>query len=122
MTVDLVHAFIGGQIIELVTEDGATPMVKDFIWDTGGEPHTTFTVGASALPANGTWKLRVTDNTPASSRWIRVAWTAGPRPSDGRVREPSGQRPVRTAARRAPSPARATGGRLRQGPSSHGGP
>jgi subtilisin-like proprotein convertase family protein len=38
--------------------------VKDFVWDTGTELHATYTVDASALPANGTWKLRVTDNTP----------------------------------------------------------
>lgn len=64
VTVDLVHDFIGGQIIELVAEDGTALMVKDFVWDTGSELHATFTVDASALPANGTWTLRVTDNTP----------------------------------------------------------
>ncbi|MGW0582883.1 M4 family metallopeptidase, partial [Streptomyces sp. NPDC002920] len=64
VTVDLYHAFIGGQIIELVAEDGTVIMVKDFVWDTGTELHDTFTVDASALPANGAWKLRVTDNTP----------------------------------------------------------
>ncbi|GGM21709.1 hypothetical protein GCM10010129_77550 [Streptomyces fumigatiscleroticus] len=64
VTVDLVHFFIGGQIIELVAEDGTALMVKDFVWDTGTELHATFTVDASALPADGTWKLRVTDNTP----------------------------------------------------------
>ncbi|MEU6229869.1 M4 family metallopeptidase [Streptomyces sp. NPDC047042] len=64
VTVDLFHMFIGGQIIELVAEDGTTLMVKDFVWDGGSELHQTFTVDASALPANGTWKLRVTDNTP----------------------------------------------------------
>lgn len=64
VTVDLVHDFIGGQIIQLVSEDGTALMVKDFVWDTGTELHATFTVDASALPADGTWKLRVTDNTP----------------------------------------------------------
>nr|WP_320775595.1 M4 family metallopeptidase [Streptomyces sp. CRN 30] len=64
VSVDLVHEFIGGQIIELVAEDGTVLMVKDFVWDTGDELHTTFTVDASALPADGTWTLRVTDNTP----------------------------------------------------------
>lgn len=38
--------------------------MKDFVWDTGTELHATYTVDASALPANGTWRLRVTDNTP----------------------------------------------------------
>ncbi len=64
VTVDLVHDFIGGQIIDLVAEDGTVIRVKDFVWDTGTELHATFTVDASALPANGVWKLRVTDNTP----------------------------------------------------------
>ena len=64
VTVDLVHFFIGGQVINLVGEDGTVLLVKDFVWDTGTELHQTFTVDASALPANGTWKLRVTDNTP----------------------------------------------------------
>ncbi|MEU5344627.1 M4 family metallopeptidase [Streptomyces sp. NPDC020766] len=64
VTVDLIHDFIGGQIIQLIGEDGTTLPVKDFVWDTGSELHATFTVDASAIPANGTWKLRVTDNTP----------------------------------------------------------
>ncbi|MFH9548572.1 M4 family metallopeptidase [Streptomyces sp. NPDC017435] len=64
VTVDLVHDFIGGQVINLVGEDGTVLLVKDFVWDTGTELHATFTVDASALPANGIWKLRVTDNTP----------------------------------------------------------
>ncbi|MFJ1969575.1 M4 family metallopeptidase [Streptomyces sp. NPDC087903] len=64
VTVDLVHDFIGGQVIQLVAEDGTALLVKDFVWDTGTELHATFTVDASTLPADGTWKLRVTDNTP----------------------------------------------------------
>ncbi|MEW2077163.1 M4 family metallopeptidase [Streptomyces sp. NPDC013433] len=64
VTVDLVHDFIGGQVINLVAEDGTVILVKDFVWDMGTELHDTFTVDASAVPANGTWKLRVTDNTP----------------------------------------------------------
>ncbi|MDH6622373.1 Zn-dependent metalloprotease [Streptomyces sp. LBL] len=64
VTVDLVHDFIGGQIIDLVAENGTVIPVKDFVWDTGTELHATFTVDASALPANGVWKLHVTDNTP----------------------------------------------------------
>jgi len=64
VTVDLVHDFIGGQVISLVSEDGTELLVKDFVWDTGTELHATYTVDASALPANGTWRLRVTDDTP----------------------------------------------------------
>lgn len=64
VSVDLVHDFIGGQVISLVSEDGTVLPVKDFVWDTGTELHDTFTVDASAVPADGTWRLRVTDNTP----------------------------------------------------------
>ncbi|MFS0694348.1 M4 family metallopeptidase [Streptomyces nitrosporeus] len=64
VTVDLVHDFIGGQVINLVAGDGTVILVKDFVWDEGRELHETFTVDASAVPADGTWKLRVTDNTP----------------------------------------------------------
>ncbi|MFF3335637.1 M4 family metallopeptidase [Streptomyces sp. NPDC002888] len=62
--VDLVHDFIGGQVIELVAQDGTVIPVKNFVWDTGTELHETYTVDASAVPADGTWKLRVHDNTP----------------------------------------------------------
>ncbi|MFE6891969.1 M4 family metallopeptidase [Streptomyces sp. NPDC057694] len=64
VSVDLVHDFIGGQVINLVSEDGTVLPVKDFVWDTGTELHKTFTVDASAVPADGTWKLQVIDNTP----------------------------------------------------------
>lgn len=66
VTVDLDHGFIGAQVLQLVGPDGTVLMVKDFTWDTGTELHGTFTVDASELPANGTWKLRVTDYTPAA--------------------------------------------------------
>ncbi|MFI9834502.1 M4 family metallopeptidase [Streptomyces sp. NPDC051913] len=66
VSVDLVHTFIGAQVVQLVGPDGTVLMVKDFKWDTGTELHDTFTVDASALPANGIWKLRVTDYTPAA--------------------------------------------------------
>ncbi|MFE2519679.1 hypothetical protein [Streptomyces mirabilis] len=38
--------------------------MKDFASDTGTEPHATYSVDAPALPADGSWRLRVTDNTP----------------------------------------------------------
>lgn len=65
VTVDLYHPWVGGQVISLVSENGTEIPVKDWYWDTGeGELHTTYTVDASAVPANGTWKLRVQDDTP----------------------------------------------------------
>lgn len=77
VTVDLVHDFIGGQVISLVNEDGTEFLVKDFVRDTGTELHATCTVDASALPANGTWRLRFTDDTPASSPSTPAIRTAG---------------------------------------------
>ncbi|MFB7443568.1 hypothetical protein [Streptomyces mirabilis] len=38
--------------------------MKDFASDTGAESHATCTVDASALPADGTWRLRVMHDTP----------------------------------------------------------
>ncbi|WP_193783518.1 M4 family metallopeptidase [Streptomyces sp. E5N91] len=66
VSVDLVHTFIGAQVIQLVAPDGTVLAVNDFRWDTGTELHDTFTVDASAVAANGVWKLRITDYTPAA--------------------------------------------------------
>lgn len=64
VTVDLYKDFVGAQIITLVAEDGTVVPVKDFDWDHGTELHATYTVDASAVPADGTWRLRVQDATP----------------------------------------------------------
>jgi Zn-dependent metalloprotease len=65
VTIDLYHPWIGGQVVTLVSENGTEIPVKPWYWDTGeGELHVTYTVDASAVPANGTWKLRVQDDTP----------------------------------------------------------
>ncbi|MGX1547850.1 M4 family metallopeptidase [Streptomyces adustus] len=65
VTIDLVHQWVGGQVVTLVSQNGTEIPVKPWYWDTGeGQIHATYTVDASAVPANGTWKLRVTDNTP----------------------------------------------------------
>ncbi|MEW1720159.1 M4 family metallopeptidase [Streptomyces sp. NPDC093109] len=64
ISVELYHPFSGGQIISLIAPDGTTILLKDFVW--GGDPELrdTYTIDASAFPADGVWKLRVTDNTP----------------------------------------------------------
>ncbi|MDX3854445.1 M4 family metallopeptidase [Streptomyces sp. AK02-01A] len=64
ITVNLFHGFAGGQVIDLISEDGTSIRVKDFIYAPGPELHETYTVDASAVPANGTWTLRVEDDTP----------------------------------------------------------
>ncbi|CAM5650819.1 Neutral metalloproteinase OS=Streptomyces viridochromogenes OX=1938 GN=ACM01_23450 PE=3 SV=1 [Streptomyces viridochromogenes] len=65
VTVDLVHPWVGGQVVTLISEDGTEIPVKPWYWNEGeSELHADYTVDASAVPANGTWRLRVTDNTP----------------------------------------------------------
>ncbi|MFJ3284918.1 M4 family metallopeptidase [Streptomyces sp. NPDC086669] len=65
VTVDLVHPWVGGQVVTLISEDGTEIPVKPWYWNEGeSELHADYIVDASAVPANGTWRLRVTDNTP----------------------------------------------------------
>ncbi|MGW0121385.1 S8 family peptidase [Streptomyces sp. NPDC003327] len=61
--VNIVHTYIGDLQVQLVAPDGTAYTLKAF--GTGGSAdniNTTYTVNASAEVANGTWKLRVTDN------------------------------------------------------------
>ncbi|MDX3355499.1 M4 family metallopeptidase [Streptomyces sp. ME01-24h] len=68
VTVDLYAVHVGFYVIDLVSEDGRVIPVKG--WSQGPVPipelHETFTVDASDIPADGTWKLRVRDNTPGN--------------------------------------------------------
>ncbi|WP_031011372.1 S8 family peptidase [Streptomyces sp. NRRL F-5727] len=61
--VNIVHTYIGDLQVQLIAPDGTAYTLKAF--GTGGSAdniNTTYTVNASAEVANGTWKLRVTDN------------------------------------------------------------
>ncbi|AZM60233.1 MULTISPECIES: S8 family peptidase [unclassified Streptomyces] len=61
--VDITHTYIGDLQIQLVAPDGTAYTLKSY--GSGGSANdirTTYTVDASAEPANGTWKLRVSDN------------------------------------------------------------
>ncbi|URM89782.1 S8 family peptidase [Streptomyces sp. MRC013] len=61
--VNIQHTYIGDLRVQLVAPDGTAYMLKDY--NTGGSAdniNTTYTVNASSEVANGTWKLRVTDN------------------------------------------------------------
>ncbi|MEU7567755.1 S8 family peptidase [Streptomyces fradiae] len=61
--VNILHTYIGDLRVQLVAPDGTAYLLKDF--GTGGSAdniNTTYTVDASSEAANGTWKLRVTDN------------------------------------------------------------
>jgi subtilisin family serine protease len=61
--VDIKHTYIGDLRIQLIAPDGTAYLLKDY--GTGGSSDnviTTYTVNASSETANGTWKLRVSDN------------------------------------------------------------
>ncbi|WP_432081475.1 S8 family peptidase [Streptomyces sp. WAC 04229] len=61
--VNIVHTYIGDLQVQLVAPDGTAYTLKAY--GTGGSANdinTTYTVNASSETANGTWKLRVSDN------------------------------------------------------------
>ncbi|PCG85623.1 serine protease [Streptomyces sp. WZ.A104] len=61
--VNISHTYIGDLKIDLVAPNGTVFNLKAF--GSGGSSDdvvTTYTVNASSVAANGTWKLRVTDN------------------------------------------------------------
>ncbi|MFD0370295.1 S8 family serine peptidase [Streptomyces sp. NPDC059071] len=61
--VNIVHTYIGDLQVQLIAPDGTAYTLKAF--GSGGSAdniNTTYTVNASSEVANGTWKLRVTDN------------------------------------------------------------
>ncbi|MFF3841953.1 S8 family peptidase [Streptomyces sp. NPDC001930] len=64
--VNIVHTYIGDLQVQLIAPDGSAYTLKAF--GTGGSSdniNTTYSVNASSEVANGTWKLRVTDNANA---------------------------------------------------------
>ncbi|MFF2775822.1 S8 family peptidase [Streptomyces sp. NPDC058052] len=66
--VNIVHTYIGDLQVQLIAPDGTAYTLKAF--GTGGSAdniNTTYTVNASSEVANGTWKLRVTDNANADT-------------------------------------------------------
>ncbi|MFE9041866.1 S8 family peptidase [Streptomyces sp. NPDC007818] len=66
--VSIVHTYIGDLQVQLIAPDGTAYTLKSF--GTGGSSdniNTTYTVNASSEVANGTWKLRVTDNANADT-------------------------------------------------------
>ncbi|MET9867854.1 S8 family serine peptidase, partial [Streptomyces sp. NPDC006386] len=61
--VHIVHTYIGDLQVQLIAPDGTAYTLKSY--GTGGSADnidTTYTVNASSEAANGTWKLRVSDN------------------------------------------------------------
>ncbi|GAA0388019.1 M4 family metallopeptidase [Streptomyces luteireticuli] len=60
--VNITHSYRGDLAIDLVAPDGKTWRLKDSdAWDSGADVNETYTVDASAVTANGTWKLQVQD-------------------------------------------------------------
>ncbi|MDX2682664.1 M4 family metallopeptidase [Streptomyces sp. NY05-11A] len=60
VSVDIVHSYRGALEIDLVGPSGAAYRLKDANGrDSEDDVHETYTVDASAEPAEGTWKLRV---------------------------------------------------------------
>ncbi|MFB7527522.1 M4 family metallopeptidase [Streptomyces sp. NPDC056178] len=60
--VDITHSWRGDLVIDLVAPNGTTYRLKNSsISDSAANVQTTYTVNASAVAANGTWKLKVQD-------------------------------------------------------------
>ncbi|MZE54249.1 S8 family peptidase, partial [Streptomyces sp. SID5770] len=75
VTVDVRHTFRGDLKVELVAPDGGAFVLKNYnSSDSADHVQGTFTVDASAKAANGTWKLRVTDNWVNDTGYVN-AWS-----------------------------------------------
>ncbi|MEU6480471.1 M4 family metallopeptidase [Streptomyces sp. NPDC047017] len=70
VTVDIVHTFSGDLQIDLVAPTGKTYRLKSSSSDPTPDVHQTYTVNASTVAANGTWKLRVQDKGPQDTGYI----------------------------------------------------
>ncbi|MES4893009.1 M4 family metallopeptidase [Streptomyces sp. NPDC096012] len=62
VTVDITHTWRGDLVIDLVGPSGTAYRLKNFSSsDSADDVNETYTVNASAEPANGTWQLKVQD-------------------------------------------------------------
>ncbi|MFJ8073424.1 S8 family serine peptidase [Streptomyces sp. NPDC096176] len=62
IAVDIKHTYRGDLVVELVAPNGSSARLKgSSSSDSADNVITTYTVDASGVAANGTWKLRVTD-------------------------------------------------------------
>ncbi|MFJ9729343.1 proprotein convertase P-domain-containing protein [Streptomyces sp. NPDC101209] len=69
------HEWVGDLQIDLVAPDGHTyPLKASSETEAGGTLDKTYTVDASASPANGTWKL-LTQDTDGGSRGFLTTWS-----------------------------------------------
>ncbi|GHA77889.1 serine protease [Streptomyces tendae] len=75
VTVDIRHTYRGDVRVELVAPDGGVFLLKDYgAYDSADDVRGTVAVDASGTPANGTWKLRVTDNWVNDTGYVN-AWS-----------------------------------------------
>jgi xanthomonalisin len=61
---NITHNWSGDLTIELIAPNGAYAVLQNPDYGDDGNINTTWTVNASSVPANGTWKLKVIDNDP----------------------------------------------------------
>ncbi|MFB7667708.1 M28 family metallopeptidase [Kitasatospora sp. NPDC056138] len=64
------HSWRGDLVIDLVAPNGTSYRLKNSGNDSAPDVDTTYTVNASAVAANGTWKLRVQDVGPQDTGYI----------------------------------------------------
>ncbi|MFI5619811.1 S8 family serine peptidase [Streptomyces sp. NPDC051567] len=77
VSVDIKHSYRGDLVIDLVGPGGAVVQrLKNSSGDSADNLLTTYTVDASALPAAGTWQLRVQDVASADTGYID-SWSLG---------------------------------------------
>ncbi|MEV6689717.1 S8 family serine peptidase [Streptomyces sp. NPDC051130] len=76
VNVDIKHTYRGDLVIDLVAPDGTVKRLQNSSGDSADNVLTTYTVDASALPANGTWQLRVQDVAAADTGYID-SWSLG---------------------------------------------
>lgn len=75
VTVDIRHTFRGDLKVELVAPDGTAYLLKNYDSADGADNvQATYRVDASSETADGTWKLRVTDNWPNDTGSVN-AWS-----------------------------------------------
>nr|WP_249416537.1 M4 family metallopeptidase [Streptomyces sp. TS71-3] len=71
VSVDIVHTYRGDLVVDLVAPNGAYARLKDADgFDSGQNVQETYTVDASTVAANGTWKLRVQDTAAQDTGYI----------------------------------------------------
>ncbi|MGW0364470.1 S8 family peptidase [Streptomyces sp. NPDC002990] len=77
VSVDIKHPYRGDLVIDLVGPSGAVvKRLQNSSGDSADNVITTYTVDASAVPANGTWQLRVQDVAASDAGYID-SWSLG---------------------------------------------